>query len=241
MPLGVWLPLLRRANAVSGCCSDGASDGSAWIVFVRLASAPVSALIGADSAATRAPPGLFWVLWHIGKAPRRRAMLSILAAFVGLLHAPMHPRAVAMRRTAPVAAVNSPTNRFGGTPLRPDDDVTDDVLEPLRPVELQGGWEVRTDRSGMEETWFELFEDGSLETSRSGFGRGRMWRAEKRAGGWHLIVTVEDKLKRPLTFDGRVREDEYVRLSFTGSLMAPSKKTGKPITVGEFRAWPRSV
>jgi hypothetical protein len=135
---------------------------------------------------------------------------TILAAF-GLLHAPLQPRAVAMRKTAHAAVMSSPTNRFGGTPLRPGDDDMDDEVAPLRPVELQGGWEVRTDRSGMEETWFELFEDGSLETSRSAFGRGRMWRAKPRAGGWNLIVTVEDKLKRPLTFDGRVREDEYVR------------------------------
>jgi hypothetical protein len=168
-------------------------------------------------------------------------MLSLLAALFGLLHAPMQPRAIAMRRTAPVAVVSSASNRFGGTPLRPDDEDVEEAKQLQRPVELLGGWEVRTECSGMEQTWFELLADGSLETSRSAFGRGRMWRAEARAGGWNLIVTVEDKLKRPLTFDGRVRQDEYVGLSFTGSVMVRSKQTGQPKQLGEFRAWPRGM
>ena len=134
-----------------------------------------------------------------------------------------------------ICAVSTPSNRFGGPPLRPESEE-----EGERPVALQGGWEVRTSRSGLEETWFELLEDGTMQTSKSGIGRGRIWRAEPKGNGWRLIVTVEDKLKAPLTFDGSVREDEYLGLSYTGYVMAPSKKTGMPKQVGEFRAWPAS-
>jgi len=155
-------------------------------------------------------------------------------ASAAALQPPLARPTRAARCAAPRAAVSSPPNRFGGTPLRPEDEEVDDSV---RPLELQGGWEVRCTRSGLEQTWFELFEDGSLDISRTCLGRGRVWRAEPRGKGWDMIVTVEDKLKSPLSFDGRVRQDEFTGLSYTGSLMAPSKKTGKPIEVGEFRAW----
>lgn len=149
-------------------------------------------------------------------------------------------RAGAVHAAIVNAVSNAPGNRFGGTPLRPDED--DEWEGAQWPVELIGPWEVRSSLSGVEETWLELIEDGSVGTSTRAFGRGRLWRATPRAGvnaGWDLIVTVENKLRSPLRFEGRVRTDEYKGLSLTGQMLTPNKRTGASSHVGDFRAWKR--
>ena len=225
-----------------------------------------------------------------------------LKAFVSFVFAAApNVRAVGDGLRVPRACLSSPRGgavscvaRFGGTPMRPEEEEQHARAAEL-PSELAGGWEVRSSYSGAEETWVELLPDGSAEGSARSFSRGRGWRAAPRESGkvgWHLTVTsalppphtsaprdrrtlggacratvrarrlrsryvpfsrprsgpfspfrrclaVEDKISSPLTFDGTVREDEYVGLSYSGRVLAPSKRTGQPAEVGEFRAWQR--
>mmetsp|Transcript_3708 Transcript_3708/g.11195 ORF Transcript_3708/g.11195 Transcript_3708/m.11195 type:complete len:167 (-) Transcript_3708:84-584(-) len=165
------------------------------------------------------------------------AAKAVLLAFLAVGDGLRVPRA----RLSPRGGAVSCVARFGGTPIRPEEEETHARAAEL-PSELAGGWEVRSSYSGAEETWVELLPDGSAEGSARSFSRGRGWRAAPREGGkvgWRLTVTMEDKISSPLTFDGTVREDEYVGLSYSGRVLAPSKRTGQPAEVGEFRAWQR--
>ena len=122
------------------------------------------------------------------------------------------------------------------------------------PAELTGPWELRTSISGLEETWFELNEDGSVSMSVKA-GEGKSWRAERtldarpqqlddwmvlqsspeerfeleqalqsQKSGWRLHVGFRDKMGWPLAIEGDVSEDEYLGTSAKGNLLSPPKQ-----------------
>eukprot|EP00316_Scyphosphaera_apsteinii_P025997 CAMPEP_0119314274 /NCGR_PEP_ID=MMETSP1333-20130426/32278_1 /TAXON_ID=418940 /ORGANISM="Scyphosphaera apsteinii, Strain RCC1455" /LENGTH=125 /DNA_ID=CAMNT_0007319355 /DNA_START=127 /DNA_END=504 /DNA_ORIENTATION=- len=111
------------------------------------------------------------------------------------------------------------------------------TLEPdgQHPPELLGPWEFRSSVSGVEETWVELAEGGDLSCSAR-VGRGHRWFAERVGQQWQLSVTLLDKLNRPLTFVGEVRETEYVFLEVAGAVRRVPKP-GSTQVVGEFRGF----
>ena len=105
-------------------------------------------------------------------------------------------------------------------------------VEAQHPEELFGGWEVRCTLSGMEELWVELDAAGALSCS-SKVGTGQTWTAERSGQGWALSMTLLDKLKRPLLFQGRVSSDEYRSHQLKGRVIGQPKRA---TSAAQFRA-----
>ena len=148
------------------------------------------------------------------------ALLPFLAVGDGL----RVPRA---RLSSPRGGAVSCVARFGGTPMRPEEEEQHARAAEL-PSELAGGWEVRSSYSGAEETWVELLPDGSAEGSARSFSRGRGWRAAPREGGkvgWRLTVT--SALPPPHTSAPRDRNSRR-RLS-SHRARAPPAKPPRPL------------
>ena len=97
-------------------------------------------------------------------------------------------------------------------------------------------------------------------------GSGRQWRAERvqvccepapsfaqhrsaldarplggAQGGWRLQFVIADKLKRPITWTGDVRPDEYHVAAISGMVRGPPRLSGgspdAAALLGEFRGW----
>ena len=97
------------------------------------------------------------------------------------------------------------------------------------PEALCGPWEVRSSLPNAAETWVELGGDGSVQCA-SRVGSGAEWSGvEGSDGAWTLSVTLLDKLRRPLVFEGAVRTDsEYHAFSWSGTVTYPSMRKGAP-------------
>ena len=89
------------------------------------------------------------------------------------------------------------------------------------------------------ETWVELGGDGSVQCA-SRVGSGAEWSGvEGSDGAWTLSVTLLDKLRRPLVFEGAVRTDsEYHAFSWSGTVTYPSMRKGAPPEkIAEFQSF----
>ena len=111
------------------------------------------------------------------------------------------------------------------------------------PPELLGPWEVQCSVSGFGDMWVELDGDGSC-ACKSSVGKGRNWGATRsRSGRWKLSFVLEDKLKRPLLFEGDVRSDDVRGMAITGSVHGPPKlkaaaaKGQRGVVMGEFAGY----
>ena len=107
------------------------------------------------------------------------------------------------------------------------------------PEALCGPWEVRSSLSNVAETWVELGGDGSVQCA-SRVGSGAEWSGvEGSDGAWTLSVTLLDKLRRPLVFEGAVRTDsEYHAFSWSGTVTYPSMRKGAPPEkIAEFQSF----
>ena len=59
-------------------------------------------------------------------------------------------------------------------------------------------------------------------------------------GGWRLQFVIADKLKRPITWAGDVRSDEYRGVAIEGTVFGPPRRGQDPGSgglMGEFRGW----
>jgi hypothetical protein len=119
----------------------------------------------------------------------------------------------------------------------------DDPDTQSRPEELLGPWELKCSLSGFGDMWVELHEDGSCSCSRS-VGSGVSWYAERIKGRWRLRITLNDKLKRPLTFQGAVNDDDDRGTGISGSVLGPPKLRGASdaevrdgVVMGEFAGY----
>lgn len=106
------------------------------------------------------------------------------------------------------------------------------------PEELLGPWELTTTLPGVgNRIWVELNDDRECECS-SAFGTGSSWQAARRHGNWQLGFVILDKLKRPITFEGEVRNDDGVRrLSTSGMIFGPPRNAAAKVAAG----FPRGV
>ena len=154
---------------------------------------------------------------------------------------PRQPTAQALRTSQP-CCVAARFNRFNVGSQR-DPLELDDPDTQFRPEELLGPWELKCTISGFEDMWVELHEDGSCSCS-SKVGRGVSWYAERIKGRWRLRVVLSDKLKRPLTFEGSVRNDDDRGTGISGSVLGPPKlleasraQAQSGVVVGEFAGW----
>ena len=94
-----------------------------------------------------------------------------------------------------------------------------------RPEELQGPWELKCSVSGMSDTWVELTDEGC--TCSSKVGSCVEWSASRESSGkWALSFTLNDKLKRPVVFDGIVGADEVRGTAISGSVTIPPARLG---------------
>ena len=108
---------------------------------------------------------------------------------------------------------------------------------PQLPEEFVGPWELQCTLSGVGDTWIQLISDGSCSCGTK-VGKGRHWTAIRKSGEWRLEIVLEDKLKRPYTYEGLVGADDLRGTTLAGSVMrGSSRERNLGPKAGEFTAY----